>query len=43
VIRRTGGGASINLATKRGTNAFHGSARYFLSHDHLSPPGVRKG
>jgi len=31
-----GGGASINLTTKRGTNSFHGSARYILAHDDLS-------
>ena len=31
-----GGGASINLTTKRGTNAFHGSARYYVAHDDIS-------
>ncbi len=31
-----GGGASINLTTKRGTNAFHGGARYIIAHDDMS-------
>ena len=31
-----GGGASINLTTKRGTNAFHGGARFIIAHDDLS-------
>jgi hypothetical protein len=29
------GGIGINLVTKRGTNRFHGAARYLLSHDSL--------
>jgi hypothetical protein len=29
------GGIGINLTTKRGTNKFHGSARYFIAHDDL--------
>jgi hypothetical protein len=31
-----GYGSSINLTTKRGTNNFHGSARWFLAHDKMS-------
>jgi hypothetical protein len=31
-----GGGQSINLITKRGTNVFHGSARYFIANDNMS-------
>lgn len=31
-----GGGASINLTTKRGTNAFHGSGRIFIANDNMS-------
>ena len=31
-----GGGLSIHLATKRGTNTLHGSARLFFAHDDLS-------
>jgi hypothetical protein len=31
-----GGGININLTTKRGTNAFHGSGRFLISHDDLS-------
>ena len=34
------GGIGINLATKRGTNKFHGSARGFLAHDKLSSSNV---
>jgi hypothetical protein len=38
------GGIGINLTTKRGTNKFHGSARYFLAHDDVgfnnTPPEV---
>lgn len=30
------GGLGINLVTKRGTNAFHGSARFLLAHNKLS-------
>jgi hypothetical protein len=30
------GGISINLTTRRGTNAFHGSGRFLISHDDLS-------
>ena len=30
------GGAGINLTTKRGTNAFHGSARYMVADEDLS-------
>ncbi len=30
------GGAGINLTTKRGTNAFHGSARYMITDEELS-------
>jgi carboxypeptidase family protein len=30
------GGLGINLVTKRGTNTFHGSARYLLAHNDLS-------
>ena len=30
------GGAGINLTTKRGTNAFHGSARYLVADERLS-------
>jgi len=30
-----GGGMSINMTTKRGTNKFHGSARGFIAHDDL--------
>ena len=29
-------GAGINMTTKRGTNAFHGNARFLISHDDLS-------
>jgi hypothetical protein len=35
-LQTQGGGASINLTTKRGTNAFHGSARYIIAHDDMS-------
>jgi hypothetical protein len=31
-----GGGASINLTTKRGTNAFHGSGRFIIAHDDMA-------
>jgi hypothetical protein len=31
-----GGGASINLTTKRGTNRFHGGGRFIIAHDKLS-------
>jgi len=31
-----GGGASINLTTKRGTNRFRGGGRFILAHDDLS-------
>ena len=30
------GGAGINLTTKRGTNAFHGSARYMITDESMS-------
>jgi Carboxypeptidase regulatory-like domain/TonB-dependent Receptor Plug Domain len=30
------GGIGINLTTKRGTNKFHGGARYMLAHDDLA-------
>ena len=30
------GGAGINLTTRRGTNAFHGSARYLVADERLS-------
>jgi len=30
------GGIGINMTTKRGSNAFHGSARMFIAHDDLS-------
>ena len=30
------GGIGINMVTKRGTNRFHGSARYLLSHNDVS-------
>jgi Carboxypeptidase regulatory-like domain/TonB-dependent Receptor Plug Domain len=31
-----GYGASINLTTKRGTNAFHGSGRYYIANNNMS-------
>jgi hypothetical protein len=31
-----GGGASINLTTRRGTNAFHGGGRYYIANDNMS-------
>ena len=31
-----GGGASINLTTKRGTNSFHGSGRFYIASDNAS-------
>jgi hypothetical protein len=34
------GGIGINMTTKRGTNAFHGGARYFLAHDDMSSGNV---
>jgi hypothetical protein len=30
------GGISVNLTTKRGTNAFHGGGRFLIAHDDLS-------
>ncbi len=34
------GGQGINLVTKRGTNKFHGSARYLIAHHKLSSNNV---
>jgi hypothetical protein len=34
-VRTQAGGIGVNLVTRRGTNRFHGSARYLLSHDSL--------
>src|SRR5574341_836764 len=34
-IKAATGGISLNFVTKRGTNAFHGGGRYFLTHDDL--------
>jgi hypothetical protein len=34
-IHAATGGVNLNLVTKRGTNAFHGGGRYFLTHDDL--------
>jgi hypothetical protein len=31
-----GGGVGINMTTKRGSNAFHGSARGFIAHEDMS-------
>jgi hypothetical protein len=31
-----GGGASINLTTRRGTNSFHGGGRYYIANDNMS-------
>jgi hypothetical protein len=30
------GGAAINLTTKRGTNAFHGSGRFYIANDNMA-------
>jgi hypothetical protein len=34
-VQTQGAGIGMNLVTKRGTNRFHGSARYLISHDSL--------
>src|SRR5262245_10920552 len=34
-IKAQTGGISLNFVTKRGTNAFHGGGRYFLTHDDM--------
>jgi len=34
-LQTQAGGIGIDLVTKRGTNRFHGSARYLISHDSL--------
>jgi hypothetical protein len=35
-LQTQSGGININLTTKRGTNAFHGGGRFFLSHRDMS-------
>ncbi len=34
-VRAATGGINLNLVTKRGTNAFHGGGRLYLTHDEL--------
>ena len=34
-VKLATGGIALNFVTKRGTNAFHGGGRYFLTHDDL--------